>query len=53
VLGFTPTLGQSRVATPKVVWTTYHLHGKVEKMNGIGWFNIFVIIVKKMRVEGG
>jgi hypothetical protein len=31
------------------------LHGKVEikveKMSGIGWFNIYVIIVKKVRVK--
>jgi len=33
------------------------LHGKVEKkvekMSGICWFNIYVIIVKKVRVKEG
>jgi hypothetical protein len=33
------------------------LHGKVEKkvekMSGIGWFNIYVAIVKKMKVKMG
>jgi len=38
---------------PKVVEPTYHLHGKVEKMIGIRWFNIYVIIVKKVRVKEG
>ncbi len=42
---------------PKVVQPTYHLHGKVEKkvekMSGIRWFNIYVIIVKKMRIKKG
>jgi hypothetical protein len=42
---------------PQVVYPTYHLHGKVEKkfenMSGIAWFNIYVIIVKKVRVKLG
>ncbi len=42
---------------PKVVQPTYHLHEKVEKkvekMNGIHWFNIYVIIVKKVKVKEG
>ncbi len=40
-----------------MVSPTYHLHGKVEKkvekMSGIRWLNIYVIIVKKVRVQEG
>ncbi len=42
---------------PEVGQPTYHLYAKVEKkfekMSEIAWFNIYVIIVKKVRVKQG